>query len=127
MTNAVATFGGGCFWCVETAFNSLRGVESAISGYMGGAVDDPTYEQVCSGETGHAEVVQVIFDPGQIGFEDLLAVFFTVHDPTTLNRQGNDVGTQYARRSSFTRPSRSAARAAWSRSLPPRACSPSRS
>ena len=95
MTNAVATFGGGCFWCVETAFNSLRGVESAISGYMGGAVDDPTYEQVCSGETGHAEVVQVIFDPGQIGFEDLLAVFFTVHDPTTLNRQGNDIGTQY--------------------------------
>ena len=95
MTNAVATFGGGCFWCVETAFNSLRGVESAISGYMGGAVDDPTYEQVCSGETGHAEVVQVIFDPGQIGFEDLLAVFFTVQDPTTLNRQGNDIGTQY--------------------------------
>ena len=95
MTNAVATFGGGCFWCVETAFNSLRGVESAVSGYMGGAVDDPTYEQVCSGETGHAEVVQVTFDPDQIGFEDLLAVFFTVHDPTTLNRQGNDVGTQY--------------------------------
>ena len=95
MTNAVATLGGGCFWCVETAFNSLRGVESAVSGYMGGAIDNPTYEQVCSGETGHAEVVQVTFDPGQIGFEDLLAVFFTVHDPTTLNRQGNDVGTQY--------------------------------
>lgn len=95
MTNAVATFGGGCFWCVETAFNSLRGVESAVSGYMGGAIDNPTYEQVCSGETGHAEVVQVTFDPGQIGFDDLLAVFFTVHDPTTPNRQGNDVGTQY--------------------------------
>lgn len=95
MTKAVATFGGGCFWCVETAFNSLRGVESAVSGYMGGAIDNPTYEQVCSGETGHAEVVQVTFDAGQIGFEDLLAVLFTVHDPTTLNRQGNDVGTQY--------------------------------
>ena len=95
MTNAVATFGGGCFWCVETAFNSLRGVESAVSGYMGGAIDNPTYEQVCSGETGHAEVVQVTFDPGQIGFDDLLAVFFTVHDPTTPNRQGNDIGTQY--------------------------------
>ena len=95
MTTQVATLGGGCFWCLEAVFNGLAGVESAVSGYMGGAVDNPSYEQVCEGETGHAEVVQVTFDPGQVSFEDLLAVFFTIHDPTTLNRQGNDVGTQY--------------------------------
>jgi peptide-methionine (S)-S-oxide reductase len=91
----VATLGGGCFWCVEAAFEQLRGVERVVSGYSGGHVDAPTYQQVCSGKTGHAEVVQVHFDPAEVSYEDLLRVFFTVHDPTTLNRQGGDVGTQY--------------------------------
>lgn len=95
MTLQTATLAGGCFWCLESAFNRLAGVESALSGYMGGFVERPTYHQVCSGDTGHAEVVQLRFDPGVIGFADLLEVFFTLHDPTTLNRQGNDVGTQY--------------------------------
>jgi peptide-methionine (S)-S-oxide reductase len=95
MTTQVATLAGGCFWCLEAAFNGLQGVESAISGYMGGRADNPSYEAVCNGDTGHAEVVQVTFDPLQVTFDDLLAVFFTLHDPTTLNRQGNDVGTQY--------------------------------
>ncbi len=92
---AVATLAGGCFWCLEAAFNRLRGVHEAISGYMGGEVDHPGYEQVCGGRTGHAEVVQVRFDPTVIGYRDLLECFFDLHDPTTLNRQGNDVGTQY--------------------------------
>lgn len=92
---AKATFGGGCFWCLEAAYLQLKGVESVVSGYMGGSTERPTYDQVCSGRTGHAEVVQITFDPGVIGYDDLLAVFFAVHDPTTLNRQGNDVGTQY--------------------------------
>jgi len=91
----VATLAGGCFWCLEAAFLVLRGVERVVSGYAGGTVPDPTYEQVCGGETGHAEVVQIHFDPEQIGYRDLLDVFFTIHDPTTLNRQGADVGTQY--------------------------------
>ncbi len=91
----VATLGGGCFWCLEPLFNELRGVESAVSGYAGGSVENPSYEAVCSGRTGHAEVVQVTFDPSVTSFKDLLTVFFTYHDPTTLNRQGNDVGTQY--------------------------------
>jgi peptide-methionine (S)-S-oxide reductase len=90
-----ATFGGGCFWCVEAAFEQLEGVESVTSGYAGGHVENPTYEAVCSGDTGHAEVVQIEYDPAVIGYPDLLAVFFTVHDPTTLNRQGPDVGSQY--------------------------------
>ncbi len=90
-----AVFGGGCFWCIEAVFNRLTGVKSAISGYMGGHVDNPSYRQVCNGDTGHAEVVQVTFDPSEIGYRDLLDVFFTVHDPTTVNRQGNDVGEQY--------------------------------
>lgn len=90
-----ATLAGGCFWCLEAVFDEVRGVESVESGYMGGAVDDPSYEEVCGGETGHAEVVQVTFDPAVIGFSDLLLIFFSVHDATTLNRQGNDVGTQY--------------------------------
>lgn len=89
------TLAGGCFWCLEAAFLQLKGVESVTSGYMGGHAERPTYEQVCSGRTGHAEVVQIAFDPAVIGYEDLLAVFFAIHDPTTLNRQGNDVGTQY--------------------------------
>ena len=91
----IATLAGGCFWCLEAAFEQLRGVERAQSGYAGGARPNPTYEQVCTGVTGHAEVVQITFDPAQITFRDLLEVFFTIHDPTTLNRQGADVGTQY--------------------------------
>lgn len=90
-----ATFGGGCFWCLEAAFTELRGVQRVESGYTGGNIDNPTYEQVCSGTTGHAEVVQVDFDPDVITYRDLLGVFFTIHDPTTLNRQGADIGTQY--------------------------------
>jgi peptide-methionine (S)-S-oxide reductase len=90
-----ATFGGGCFWCLDGAFRQLRGVESVASGYAGGRRPNPTYEQVCTGVTGHAEVVQVTFNPDEISYRDLLGVLFTIHDPTTLNRQGNDVGTQY--------------------------------
>lgn len=90
-----ATFGAGCFWCVETIFSRIKGVNSAISGYTGGDNEDPTYEQVCSGETNHAEVVELTFDTDIVSFETLLQVFFAIHDPTTLNRQGNDVGTQY--------------------------------
>ncbi len=89
------TFGSGCFWCTEAIFQSLDGVISAKSGYMGGSVDNPTYKQVCSGSTGHAEVVQIVYDPVKISFEVLLEAFWGSHDPTTLNRQGNDVGTQY--------------------------------
>jgi peptide-methionine (S)-S-oxide reductase len=95
MTHAVATLAGGCFWCIETVFNQLHGVESAVSGYMGGHTANPTYEDICNGDTGHAEVVQVSFDPAVISYRDLLGVFFTLHDPTQLNCQGNDVGTQY--------------------------------
>lgn len=94
-TKEVATFGGGCFWCLDAVFADLKGVESAVSGYAGGTVDNPTYRQVCSGTTGHAEVSQVTFDPKVITFRELLEVFFTIHDPTTLNRQGADEGTQY--------------------------------
>ena len=94
-TNDVATLAGGCFWCLEAVFDQLEGVQSVESGYMGGHRAEPTYEEVCSGSTGHAEVVRVTFDPAVVDYRDLLAVFFTVHDPTTLNRQGNDVGTQY--------------------------------
>jgi peptide-methionine (S)-S-oxide reductase len=91
----VATLGGGCFWCLEAAFEQLRGVEKVESGYAGGTVPNPTYKAVCSGTTGHAEMIQVTFDPAVIAYRELLEVFFVVHDPTTLNRQGNDVGTQY--------------------------------
>lgn len=90
-----ATLGGGCFWCLEAAFDELKGVEQVESGYSGGTVPNPSYRQVCSGKTGHAEVVQITFDPKLISFREILEVFFTVHDPTTLNRQGADVGTQY--------------------------------
>ena len=90
-----ATLAGGCFWCLEAVYKDLNGVVQVVSGYMGGQVDRPTYEQVCSGRTGHAEVVQITYDPDAIGYDDLLDVFFTIHDPTTLNRQGNDIGTQY--------------------------------
>ncbi len=91
----IATLGGGCFWCLEAVFEQLRGVESVLSGYAGGTVVAPTYRQVCSGTTGHAEVVQVAFDPQALTYYDLLNVFFGIHDPTTPNRQGADVGTQY--------------------------------
>jgi len=90
-----ATLGGGCFWCLEPVFLSLRGVHSSVSGYAGGTTPNPTYEQVCGKRTGHAEVVQITFDPSQITFADILRVFFTLHDPTTLNRQGADTGPQY--------------------------------
>ena len=91
----MTTLGGGCFWCVEAVYQELQGVQSAVSGYAGGAVENPTYYQVCNGTTGHAEVVQITFDPKIISFEDILYVFWRTHDPTTLNRQGYDVGTQY--------------------------------
>jgi peptide-methionine (S)-S-oxide reductase len=91
----LATLGGGCFWCLEAVFQDLNGVERVVSGYAGGAVPNPSYEDVCTGRTGHAEVVQVTFDPAVLSYRDLLQVFFAIHDPTTLNRQGPDVGTQY--------------------------------
>ena len=91
----VATLGGGCFWCIEAAFDEIRGVDIVESGYAGGTTVSPTYEQVCTGTTGHAEVVQVTFDPNIISFKEIMEIFFTTHDPTTLNRQGADVGTQY--------------------------------
>jgi len=89
------TLGGGCFWCLEAVYQELEGVDSVVSGYMGGQTPNPTYEQVCTGRTGYAEVVQIRFDPDALSFRDLLEVFFTIHDPTTKNRQGNDVGSQY--------------------------------
>ena len=91
----VATLAGGCFWCLEAVFDDMQGVESVESGYMGGRNANPTYEQVCGGNTGHAEVVQITFDPAAVSFKDILQVFFVIHDPTTRDRQGNDVGTQY--------------------------------
>jgi peptide-methionine (S)-S-oxide reductase len=91
----IATFGAGCFWCVEAIFQNLAGVKKVVSGYSGGEVENPTYEQVCHGNTGYAEVVQIYYDPEMINYEELLEVFWKTHDPTTLNRQGNDVGTQY--------------------------------
>ncbi|HEX9373853.1 MAG TPA: peptide-methionine (S)-S-oxide reductase MsrA [Roseiflexaceae bacterium] len=94
-TREAATLAGGCFWCLEAVFDQLKGVESVESGYSGGKVRNPTYRQVCDGTTGHAEVVQVTFDPAVVSFKEILEVFFTIHDPTTLNRQGADIGTQY--------------------------------
>jgi peptide-methionine (S)-S-oxide reductase len=94
-TRETATLGGGCFWCLEAVFEQLRGVDKVESGYAGGIVANPTYHQVCSGQTGHAEVVQVTFDPSLISFREILDVFFAIHDPTTIDRQGADVGTQY--------------------------------
>lgn len=95
MTKEQVVFGGGCFWCTEAVFKMLKGVESVSPGYTGGTVVNPTYEQVCTGDTGHAEAVSIIYDPSQVSFENLMTVFFGTHDPTTKNRQGNDVGTQY--------------------------------
>lgn len=91
----ITTLGGGCFWCIEAIFNGLMGVESVESGYTGGATPNPTYHDVCAGQTGHAEAVRIIFDPKVVSFREILEVFFAIHDPTTLNRQGNDIGTQY--------------------------------
>jgi peptide-methionine (S)-S-oxide reductase len=95
MKPEVATFGGGCFWCLEAVFEAVRGVQDVISGYAGGKVADPSYEAVCTGETGHAEVIQITFDADEVSYEALLKIFWLVHDPTTLNRQGSDIGTQY--------------------------------
>jgi peptide-methionine (S)-S-oxide reductase len=95
MSEEIATLGGGCFWCLEAVFKELRGVTGVLSGYAGGHVVNPSYKQVCNGTTGHAEVVQVRFDPAQLDYADVLRVFFTTHDPTTKDRQGNDVGPQY--------------------------------
>ncbi|MFZ5918335.1 MAG: peptide-methionine (S)-S-oxide reductase MsrA [Chloroflexota bacterium] len=95
MHTEIATLGGGCFWCLEAVYEQLRGVEKVVSGYAGGRTPNPSYQQVCTGTTGHAEVVQITYDPQVITFRELLEVFFTIHDPTTLNRQGGDVGTQY--------------------------------
>ncbi len=105
----VATLGGGCFWCLEAVFDNLRGVESVESGYTGGKLANPTYQQVCGGDTGHAEVVRVTFDPQAISFREILEVFFAIHDPTTLNRQGNDAGTQYRSAIFFHTPGQQAA------------------
>lgn len=95
MVTEIATLGGGCFWCLEAVYDELQGVQSVESGYMGGTVHNPSYKAVCTGTTGHAEVVRVTFDPAVISYADILRVFFSIHDPTTLNRQGADVGTQY--------------------------------
>lgn len=95
MTTEIATLGGGCFWCLEAVYQELKGVLEVESGYSGGQVPNPTYAQVCAGNTGHAEVVRVTFDPALVSYREILEIFFTIHDPTTLNRQGNDCGTQY--------------------------------
>ena len=107
--NQVATLAGGCFWCLEAVYDQLKGVVSVESGYMGGRTPHPTYEAVCGGDTGHAEVVRVTFDPAVVSYEDLLSVFFAIHDPTTPNRQGNDVGTQYRSAIFFHSPEQEAA------------------
>jgi len=95
MNDKLAVFAGGCFWCLEPVFSQLKGVDNVVSGYIGGHTANPTYKQICNGDTGHAEAIQIEFDPTQISFEELLEIFFASHDPTTPNRQGNDVGTQY--------------------------------
>ena len=95
MATEQATFAGGCFWCTEAVFRDVIGVEQVESGYIGGTVEHPTYKQVCGGDTGHAEAIRITYDPAVIGYDDLLDIFFATHDPTQLNRQGNDVGTQY--------------------------------
>lgn len=104
-----ATFGAGCFWGIELAFRKVKGVKSTIVGYLGGTLENPTYEDVCSGETGHAEVVQVEYNPSEVSYEDILEVFWKIHDPTTLNRQGPDIGTQYRSAIFFHSPEQKAA------------------
>ena len=115
MTIETATLAGGCFWCLEAVFQRLKGVESVMSGYMGGHLPNPDYKSVCTGATGHAEVVQIKFDPDVISFENLLEVFFAIHDPTSLNRQGNDKGTQYRSAIFFHSPEQKAAAEAYLR------------
>jgi len=100
----VATLAGGCFWCLEAVYDQIRGVDHVESGYIGGTVESPTYEAVCGGHTGHAEAVRITFDPGAISYRELLEIFFVIHDPTTLNRQGNDAGTQYRSAIFYHRP-----------------------
>lgn len=95
MSQKIAVFAGGCFWCVEPVFSQLKGVSNVVSGYIGGRTVNPTYKQICNGDTGHAEAIQIEFDPTEISFEELLEIFFNAHDPTTPNRQGHDIGTQY--------------------------------
>ncbi|AJR25844.1 MULTISPECIES: peptide-methionine (S)-S-oxide reductase MsrA [Sphingobium] len=95
MAEEIATLAGGCFWCTEAVYQNLKGVKAVESGYIGGTLPNPSYEQVCSGATGHAEAIRITYDPAAIGYGDLLDIFFATHDPTTLNRQGNDIGTQY--------------------------------
>lgn len=95
MSISKAYFGGGCFWCTESVFQNIKGVSEVVSGYAGGKIPNPTYKEICSGLTGHAELIRITYDAEMVSLEDLLSVFFTTHDPTTLNRQGNDVGTQY--------------------------------
>ncbi len=107
----MATLAGGCFWCLEAVFDELQGVESVESGYMGGQLKNPTYEDICSGGTGHAEVIRITYDPKKVSFQDILEVFFVIHDPTTLNRQGNDAGTQYRSAIFFHTPQQQAAAA----------------
>jgi peptide-methionine (S)-S-oxide reductase len=102
--NKTAILAGGCFWCLEAVYDQVRGVESVESGYIGGSLENPTYDAVCGGQTGHAEAVRITFDPRVITFKELLEVFFTIHDPTTLNRQGNDIGTQYRSAIFYTSP-----------------------
>ncbi len=106
---SVATLAGGCFWCLEAVFEQVRGVGKVVNGYAGGKTKDPTYEQVCAGTTGHAEAVQITFDGAAVSYRDLLDIFFTVHDPTTMNRQGGDVGTQYRSAVFFHDPAQEAA------------------
>src|SRR5271170_3757153 len=104
----IAVFGGGCFWCTEAVFSELKGVSAVMPGYTGGTVKNPTYEAVCTGNTGHAEAIRIDYDPSQVSFKDLLTVFFATHDPTTRNRQGNDVGTQYRSAVFYTTPEQKA-------------------
>src|SRR2546425_2597112 len=120
MTTEVATLAGGCFWCLEAVFEQLRGVSKVTSGYTGGHVANPTYEAVCTGTTGHAEVTQVTFDPDVVSYRDLLGVFFSLHDPTTVNRQGGDVGTQYRSAIFYHDDDRAARRLLSGRGIPPR-------
>src|SRR5215510_10081069 len=108
MATEVATLAGGCFWCLEAVYDQLKGVSSVESGYAGGKVPNPSYQLVCTGTTGHAEVIQIKYDPQVVSFKDLLDVFFTIHDPTTLNRQGNDIGTQYRSAIFYTSPEQQA-------------------
>ena len=127
MTREMVTLAGGCFWCLEAVFEQLKGVERVASGYTGGTMPHPNYEEVCTGQTGHAEVVQVTFDPAVLPYGDLLKVFFAIHDPTTLNRQGADVGTQYRSAIYAHSPAQRAEAERGSRSSRPRACSMTRS